>query len=82
MQKKKKAEAAEVRKMSEEELLKKFDTYANSIPITRNAGPSDEILGLRRWCRTKCGFKGCKESTTVLGRLCPHCRLKFCFSHR
>jgi len=27
MQKKKKAEAAEVRKMSEEELLKKFDTY-------------------------------------------------------
>ncbi|ELR18126.1 putative DNA helicase [Acanthamoeba castellanii str. Neff] len=56
LKKKKKVEAAEVRKMSEEELLKKFDT-------------------------TKCGFKGCKESTTVLGRLCPHCRLKFCFSH-
>lgn len=46
MQNKKKAEAAEVRKMSEEELLKKFDTYATSIPITHHAAPSDEILGL------------------------------------
>jgi ATP-dependent RNA/DNA helicase IGHMBP2 len=82
VQKKKKAEAAEVRKMSEEELLKKFDTYANSIPISFDAAPAVEVLGLKRLCRTKCGFKGCKESTTVLGRLCPHCRLKFCFSHR
>jgi len=52
----KRAEEVELRKLSEEEVFKKFDT-------------------------SKCGYKGCHESTTILGRVCLHCRLKFCISH-
>jgi len=44
------------------------------------APTDDEILD--QYNTTSCGFKrGCKNSTQILGRVCPHCRLKFCFNH-
>lgn len=28
-----------------------------------------------------CGARGCKKSVLTLSSLCPHCRLRFCFTH-
>lgn len=28
-----------------------------------------------------CSATGCKKSTQTLSQTCPHCRLKFCFTH-